>query len=171
MQIRVLQTATHLELAAESRSAMLPEPLPLLELTEGTPSISQTEALAILDTLAALSGEKTQRKALVEVAAPSRSLWLLEHINIWNYAFEIGLTGSTIAYVVTACSVDSDLTFAENYARKLGIALKFFIRKDDAMSWLLSQHGSRAFEAGSGTANSMLLATGIVGPRTTPLLR
>jgi hypothetical protein len=157
MHIGVFQAETHIELIGETRSPAQPEAFPLLELTAGTPSIPQAEAFTLLDTLTVFMRETSLRKALIEVMAPSRNLWLLEHIDIWNYAVEKGLIGARIAYVVSARAVDSELIFAERYAGKRGIALKFFAAKSDALPWLLQPraphssgpnfHASAAFDA------------------------
>lgn len=152
MHIRAHQSARHLELVAESLAAAHPEVFPLFELTADTPSVPQAEAHALLDTLAAFFRETSFRCALIEVISPSRNLWLLEHISIWNYAFEKGLANSTIAYVVDVPRVDRDLIFAENYAHKLGIVLKFFTRKSDALHWLLKRADIHALEPGTNKA-------------------
>jgi hypothetical protein len=169
MHIRVFQTATHIELIAESRSVTYPEMFPLLELAAGTPSVPQTEAFTLLDTLAVFLRGTTLRKALFEVNAPHRSLWLLEHIDIWNYAIEKGMIGMQIAYVATEPSVDRELDFAAKYAGKRGIMLKFFTARTDAVSWLLENRSLRpsgrdpraspAFESGAWRERTGELAT------------
>ncbi len=79
---------------------------------------------------------------------------------IWNYTIKKGMIGTRIAYVVTACTVDRDLIFAENYACKLGIMLKFFTSKSGAMSWLLKKHFLHGFERDSGAAPTFEVAAG-----------
>ena len=160
MKIGVSQTATHLELIVVPRSVTQAEVFPLIELIAGTPSAPQADAFALLDTLAVFLRGATLRKALVEVIGPSRNLWLLEHIDIWNYAIKKGMIGTRIAYVVTACTVDRDLIFAENYACKLGIMLKFFTSKSAAMPWLLKKHFLHGFERDSGAAPTFEVAAG-----------
>ncbi len=152
MQIRVFKSATHIELTAATRCVTQPEPFPLLELASGTPSGPQAVAFALLDTLAVFLRETTLRTALVEVIAPSRNLWMLEHIDIWNYAIEKGMIGTKIAYVVPASTVDRELIFAENYAGNRGIVLKFFKARSEALPWLLNQHVPHASARDSGTA-------------------
>ena len=139
MRIRVLQTATHVELISESSCVTQAKALSLHELTAGTPSIHKAVEITLLDTLALFLRETTLRKALVEINAPSRNLWLLEQIDIWNYAIEKGMIGTKIAYVVAARSVDRELSFAEHYAGRRGIALKFFTARSEALAWLLYQ--------------------------------
>jgi hypothetical protein len=152
MQIRVFQTATHIELIAQTRTVPQPEIFPLLELTAGTPSVPQTEAFTLLDTLAVFLRGKALRKVLIEVNAPSRNLWLLEHIAIWNYAVERGMSGAQIAYVVSMPSVDRELDFAASYAGKRGIMLKYFTARSDALSWLLDHRFLRGAGRNTGAA-------------------
>jgi hypothetical protein len=144
MQIRVFKCSTHLEVMARTRSVAQPEVFPLLELTAGTPSVPQTEAFTLLDTLTVFLRGTSLRKVLIEFDAPSRNLWLLEHIDIWNYAVAKGMKGTQIAYVVTAGTVDTELKFAANYACKRGIELNFFTARTGALSWLLEQRPLRA---------------------------
>lgn len=152
MQISVFHRATHIELKAQARAVAGPNVPPLFELTTGTPSVPQAQAFTLIDTLAVFMREAPLRQALVEVISPNRNQWLLEHIDIWNYAIEKGMKGTKIAYVVTARTVDNELMFAESYARKHGIMLKFFTARNDALLWLETQQFPLAPRPGTRVA-------------------
>ncbi len=119
MKLGIQLSATHVEVNAQACST------------------DRKDAFVIFDALAVTLAGTTLRKVLIEVGAPARSMWLLDHIDIWNRAIELKLTGARIAFVVRTSSLDRDLSFAEDYARNRGVILKFFTAKEEAMPWLL----------------------------------